>query len=442
MQPLYMSLLLIVAFVPALSACATYAPAPLGTTPPVASLSATVKRSYLASVTIDLSRPLDSNAVATVAVIANPDLKALRARADVTGAQAFSAGLLPDPTFSAGADAVLSGPDTKTNLTAALGLNLNDLRTRGVVRTKAQAENSQARLDLAWSEWQTSGQARLQAVRIQRLELQLLLNAASRKAQENLLERTARAAGRGDIGGDQLQVARAAAATATEAHSATERGLATARLELTRLLGLPPQTTLTLAPAPLPDAPPSAETLVTLALAERSDLAALRAGYTAQEAALHKAVMDQFPALNLTINGNRDSADNSLVGPAVDFTLPLWNRNQGGIAVERATRAAMKAEYDARLFQTCAEITAAVDDINRLRLQRDRLLVDLPEVQNFADSTGKAADHGDLSPATAEAAGQALRDKQLQISQAEQDIAELTISLELLTGTPQGRWPK
>ena len=150
--------------------------------------------------------------------------------------------------------------------------------------------------------------------------------------------------------------------------------------------------------------------------------------------------MDQFPALNLTINGNRDTSDNVTLGPTIDFILPLWNRNQGGIAVERATRDALKSEYDARLFQTRAEITAAVDDIVVLRAQRDRLLADLPAVQAFADATAKAATQGDLSPATAEAAAQTLRDKQGQIGQAERDIAELTISLELLTGTPQGLW--
>ena len=439
-----------VVMVAALSGCARYAPDPLGATPEAttpeattsAALSSGASRPYLTPVTIDLSQPLDGNAVATVAVIANPDLKALRARAEVSGAQAFSAGLLPDPTFSAGADAVLSGPDTKTNLTAALGLDLNALRTRGVVRAQAQAESRQVRLDLAWSEWQMSGQARLQAVRIGMLERQLAVNAASLEAQDSLLERTSRAAGRGDVAGDQLQTTRAGAAAAREAYNTTERNLTAARLELTRLLGLPPETPLRLASSALPDAPPAADVLVSLAIAGRSDLAALREGYAAQEARLHKAVLDQFPALNLTINANRDSADNMLVGPAVDFTLPLWNRNRGGIAVERTTRAALKAEYDARLFQTRAEIAAAANEIMRLRAQRDSLLADFPAARAFADATGNAVKHGDLSPATAEAAAQTLRDRQGQIYQAEQDIAELTISLELLTGMPQGRWPK
>ena len=425
----------------AIAGCAHYAPQPLDTAPPATELGGSVARPYLTPVTIDLARPLDGNAIATIAVIANPDLKALRARAQIADAQAFSAGLLPDPTFSAEGDALLSGPDSLANLAAGLGLDLNALRTRGVARARSQSESRQVRLDLAWSEWQTSGQARLQAVRIQALQGQLAIDAASRDAQNDLLVRTQRAAGRGDVAGDQLQTARAGAADAVVKYDATERSLTAARLELTRLLGLPPQTPLVLAAPPLSPPVPPAERLVLLALANRSDLAALRQGYDAQESGLRQAVLDQFPALNLTINVNRDTSDNVTLGPLIDFTLPLWNRNRGGIAVERATRDALKAEYAARLFQTRAEITAAVADIALLRDQRDRLLADMPAVQAFAGATGRAAERGDLSPVTAEAAAQTLRDKQGQVAQAEQDIAELTISLELLTGTPHALWP-
>ncbi len=41
---------------------------------------------------------------------------------------------------------------------------------------------------------------------------------------------------------------------------------------------------------------------------------------------------------------------------------------------------------------------------------------------------------------TAETTEQVVRDGLSQLSRADQDIAELTISLELLTGTPQEEW--
>jgi outer membrane protein, heavy metal efflux system len=375
-------------------------------------------------------------------VVANPDLKAQRARAGVNDAQVFAARLLPDPTFSIGASPVLSGSDPFLDIASALGLDINALRTRGARVAQARAAARQVRLDLAWAEWQTAGQARLQAVRIQGLEASLTLATAGRATVQFLLDRTLRAAGRGDLSADQVQAARVGAFDAQERVRTAERDLTTARFELTKLLGLPPSWPLSLAPIALPLAPPDAGALFALTRDARADLQALRAGYDAQEAAVRKAVLDQFPNLTLTLNANRDSAGNALFGPAVDFTLPLWNRNRGGIAVERATRDALRAEYDARLFQTRAEIAAAVGGLAVARRQYDAVTRDLPALEKFAAANRRAADRGDLARATAETAEQALHDKRMLRAQAAQDIAEQTIALELLTGTPMEDWPR
>ena len=169
---------------------------------------------------------------------------------------------------------------------------------------------------------------------------------------------------------------------------------------------------------------------------------ALQAGYGAQEAALHKAILDQFPNLMLTINAGRDSAGNTLAGPAVSFDLPIWNRNRGVIAAERATREAMRTEYDARLFQTRAEIAAAVGGIAIARHQRSAVVADLPALTRFAEATRRATTRGDLPLATAETAEQAVRDKQVLLAQSDQASAEQLIALELLTGTLNETWTR
>jgi outer membrane protein TolC len=442
---------ILLAVLPAAWSCAVYRPEPLGSADttlaaPVAAVLArnaqAIDRPFLTPATIDLARPLDFNGVATLAVLSNPDLAAQRLRAGVADAQAFAAGLLPDPTFSFGADKVLSGPDTMLGLSSSLGFNLAALRARGVTRAQARAEARRVSLDLAWAEWQTSGQARIQAARIGALERSVALARASRDANQALLDRMLRAAGRGDILPDQVQGARVAAFDSADRLRTSEKELAAARLELARLIGLPPGYALQLAPAPMAPAPPDAAALYTIALRERTDLQALRAGYAAQEAAVHKAVLDQFPTLDLTVTGARDTAGNLTLGPAVALTLPLWNRNRGGIAVEKATRTALKAEYEARLFQTRAEIAAAVDGLRVLREQRGAILRNLPALQRFAAANRRAADRGDLAQNTALTAEQALRDQQILLAQAERDISEQTIALELLTGVPQEAWTR
>ena len=432
-----------------LAGCATYAPLPLDEapavlSPPVAAILArdatAIDRPYLKPFALDLTQPLDANGIAVLAVIANPDLKAQRTRAGVADAQSFAAGLLPDPTFSFGIDHILSGPDPFDNIAGSLGFDLNALRNHAAVSAKARADAKQVRLDLAWAEWQAAGQARIQAVHVMGLERTVALNQASYRGTQSLLDRTLRASGRGDLSGDQVQAARTAVLDATDRYRISERDLAAARFELARLVGLQPGSAIRLAPAALPGDALDAARLFALAETGRSDLQALRAGYSAQEAAVRKAVLDQFPTLDLTINGARDTGGNKLLGPSIGFTLPLWNRNRGGIAVERATREALKAEYEARLFQTRAEIAAAVGGIGVARHQRQDLVANLPALARFAAASRRAADRGDLAPATAETAEQALRDKQALLTQSEQDIGEQMIALELLTGAPREAW--
>ncbi|CAN5242380.1 TolC family protein [soil metagenome] len=429
-----------------LGGCAHYAPDPLPVTLEAAPLPSgpIFVRNYTeardAPLAIDLAAPLSEAAIASLAVVANPDLKAQRTRAGVSDAQVFAAGLMPDPTISLGIDHLLSGTDPVDALTSALGLDINALRTRAAVRQKAQSEQRQVHTDLLWAEWQTAGQARLQAIRIDALERRFALAEQGRNAADNLLTRYAAAAGRGDVAADPLQTARIAASDAADVARQAEKDLATARLELNRLLGLPPTTMLMIAPMLGADATPDGDRLFAIAQNERADLRALRDGYAAQEAALRKAVLDQFPKLDLTINGGRDTAKNVTLGPAIGFTLPLWNRNRGGIALEKATREALKAEYEARLFQTRADIAAAVRALTIAQGQYAAQQTSLISATRFAMASRKAASRGDLSDASAQAAEQVARDRQLLSAQSAQDMAEQMIALELLTGVPREQW--
>ena len=56
-------------------------------------------------------------------------------------------------------------------------------------------------------------------------------------------------------------------------------------------------------------------------------------------------------------------------GFGVTIDLPLFDRNQGAIAVEDATRTKLFDEYVARLFEARGEIARIVADMNSLRRQ-------------------------------------------------------------------------
>ena len=432
-----------------LSGCAQYRPSPLPkpavvlSAPDLSIVSADaqkIDRPYLVPEAIDLSKPLTPNALAILAVLLNPDLKALRAKNGVTEAQAFAAGLLPDPTFQASFDKLITGPDSYNGLGAQIGFDLTQLRTRAATRASGEASKRQVRLDLAWAEWQAAGQARLLGMRIIALTDQLAIALKSVETAQRLFEASSRAAGRGDISGTDLDSRRQSLLDASSKARIAEHDLIAARSDLNKQLGLPPETHLTLARPPARRVSPNAAAIVRKAMVDRLDLQALRAGYEVAEAGLHVAVLEQFPNLSITLAGARDTANNWTVGPQVGFTLPLWNRNRGNIAIASATREQLKAEYEARLFQTRAEIAAAVAGIASEQHQKADLLSQMPALSRYAEATRRAAQRGDLSQATADAAAQAVRDRQFSLAQLDQQITEQSIALELLSGSLSQGW--
>ena len=160
------------------------------------------------------------------------------------------------------------------------------------------------------------------------------------QSAEKMFAAVSRAAGRGDVSATDLDARRQTLVDAQSKLRQAQTSLVTARTDLDKQLGLPPEMKLVLAPPDPSPVPPPAEALVSQAINRRLDLQALRAGYQAAEADLHKAVLEQFPNLTLALAGASDTANNKTIGPVVSFTLPLWNRNRGNIAIANATQGA------------------------------------------------------------------------------------------------------
>lgn len=427
-----------------LSACAGYAPAPLASgadavlTGPdlraVAAAALDLHHPRLRPVVIDLSNPLTPEALGLIAVIANPDLKAARIKAKVSDAQVFAAGLLPDPVITVGYDRLLSGPDHTDPLIGQLALDLMAFRDRGVTRAAARAAGEQARLDLAWQEWQIAGQARLLAARIAALEQIHAIDQDSRSNADRMLDAVLAAAARSDIKADEVEARRIAASDASDKTRQAERDLGAARQDLNRLLGLAPEARLRIAPAPPPAPPADAQALFARARTQRLDLLALAAGYDSQEAQVRKAVLDQFPNLQLTLTRQVDTTGNQLLGPSVNFTLPVWNRNQGGIAVAKATREQLRAEYAARVYAARADIAALVEGLAIARRQRAEAAAQVGPIGRIVDATRAAAARGDVALALAQTARQSLADKQLALAVLDQSIAEQSVALDIAVG--------
>jgi outer membrane protein TolC len=395
----------------------------------------------LAPLTLNFTEPLTPDAVAVIAVLANPGLRALRSGQQLADAQAFAAGLLPDPQLNFGLDNVVSPKNQGLigGTTAGLSLDvLGALATRRVDSKIARATAQQTRLDIAWQEWTTAGQARLLAIRLPALQQAARFTEDARNLADNLLQRTLQAAARGDLRADELAVQRIAAADASARFQAAARDADATRLELNRLLGLAPEEILRLSePAELkPWVTPQLATLFAAARGARLDLQAFAAGYASQEATLRRAVLGQYPRLGIALNRSRDTSDVRTQGPSVSFDLPLWNRNRGVIAVAAATRDQMRNEYLARLHQTRADIAALIAALNRDEPARVALAAQLPDLDRVAAALADAARRGDATLVVAAAAQATALDKKLAFIALTQACAEQRLALALAIGQP------
>ncbi len=418
--------------------CATYAPAPLDSASIDRSSSAGEKSEAGRSIDIDMSQPLSADDLAVIAVLTNPDLMAMRARQGVGEAQIFAAGLRPDPTFSFGADAVLSGgAGLVTALASSLAVDLAPSGQRQAKVRVAQADLASLRKDIAWAEWLAGEQARLLAVRIIHLDDLVAMATELQKITEAELGHVSHAVSTGDLSASELEARRLADADATSRLLTFQQQRLAAKQDLNRVLGIEPGAAVAIAASdPLVPDNLDASQLFERAVEERTDLQALRSAYESQEAKLHAAVLGQYPAPNLAVNAARDTGNVKTLGPAVSFTLPLWNRNRGAIAVETATRDQLRAEYEARLQTVRADIASALGALQLLKRQHDELKRELAPLKPQAEAAARAAARGDISASAAAATHLAVLDKNIALGDLNRTYAEQIIALEITIGQP------
>lgn len=427
-----------------LLACASYAPKPLPTQAHWSSRAdlridaREIALPALAAQRIDLNAPLTMRAVAALAVLNDPSLRASRDQAGVAQAQAFAAGLLPDPQFSASREVPQgqSGGATTTAYNLGLSLDLSRLITRGAAVAAARASLRQIDLQILWQEWQIASAAEADYIALVGLRERDAVLGAERSALLERLRRDRAAAAAG------TQPRTTADADLVELQALQQKLADDARQDASRLaaldalLGLRQGTRLRLAGLPRfnPDAVRDAAAALNHLPAFRPDLIGLQAGYESQEQKLREAVLSQFPSVGVEIFRARDTSDVNTVGFGITLSLPILNGSRGAIAVQRATRQALFDAYALRLRKSRAEVEQLLGDIGLLQRQRVALQAALPALREAARATDAALREGDMTLPQAQAQRRALLDQRLSLQANALQIAEQTVALQLLTG--------
>lgn len=138
----------------------------------------------------------------------------------------------------------------------------------------------------------------------------------------------------------------------------------------------------------VPSLPQDAESLLSTALAMRPDL---RAAELAIEAACEREGLarNQFMNLDAVYDANGKGRRGSYEsGPGLRFTIPIFNRNQGGIAIAEAQLEGMARRYVAVRDQVTLDVRTAHTQLEQaqqnLELVRDEILPAIQQAQELA----------------------------------------------------------
>ena len=395
-----------------------------------------LKHPILHPLELDPRQPLSPEAAQILAVLINPVLRADRDRAGVSEAQLIGAGILPNPQLTLSRDFVTSGPGITNPFGIGIAWDFTSLITRGAKRTAAREALESVRIDIAWSEWQAAEAAKAAvfdevAIRAQRrqalaVDQRLKENADVIRGAYERRQRTVL----------DMSAAQSASEAAHASVLALDEQLSHQQRALLRALGLPPDTSVALADLELPPhlRLPPAEDLSRGIETHRLDLVALRHGYQSQEASVRAAVLAQFPKINLGGNRMKDNTDVYTSGFAATVDLPLFDRNQGGISLARATRQKLFDEYVARVYTARSDIDSLLADIDSLTQQIAAADAALPALRQLVETYRRALVEGTVDVLSYYTAWNSLSQKKIAADALKQRLVDQWIALELASG--------
>ena len=382
---------------------------------------------------------LSPDEAAVLAVLANPGLRAVRDQRAIAAGQVLQAGILPNPRLTY-VLSIPTGPVPVGTVTEFVGTVLWDLQTlinRGARVDAAEARAEAVDLDVAWQEWQIAQAAKLAAYRLLTLRYQAQLATELSDFLTENVNQMRQALRRGILTGLELSAAETAHNNARTSMLELEKQVRQQQLAFNRLLGLPPESAIPLErsielPARL--VPPTLEWFLDGLEDRRLDLVALRQGYDSQEATVRAAILSQFSNITIGVYDKRDLESFYRLGPQVSADLPIFNRNQGNIAIERATRQKLLDEYTNRVFQTRNDIAKLLVTIYWLNDQVATAQAGKPILQKLVVTLREALRQGQATVVLYYNALINLTAQQIQILTYQQQLIDTLITLELETG--------
>jgi outer membrane protein TolC len=431
--------------------CAIYHPQPLDSASVEAALqppklaavqiaAAKIDHPLLKPIAIDGRDGFSPDEIAVMVVIVSPELRALRDQRGVANAQVLQAGILPNPQFGYTLDQLQAHTDPTLVNGRSYGLSwdVTSLLVHHDAVAAAKASGAALDLSIAWQEWQAAQDARLRAFRLLSLDQRLPL---AREIEDDLADNvklTQQAMAHGQKTSLDLTTATEAWTQAQNNRFALEQQITAERAALNLALGQPADAPLRLKPAavfPVLSADVAPDLLQGLEK-RRLDLVALTLGYKSEEATLRAAVIAQFPKIGLSIAKGNDTSNVHTISYGVTVDIPVFDRNQGQIAIGRATRQQLFDEYIARVAEARAEVIQILADLDVARAQLQTVNESLPQTEQLVDSLTKEFTARNADVLAYRDARGTLATRRMEQIQLQQSLLELGVALEIATGRP------
>ncbi len=347
----------------------------------------------------DYSDGLSADEAAGLATVLNPDLRAFQLNKQIAEGQLVAAGLLPNPEIDLKWLAVLGGGPSSGELDFLFDL------TGALLTRKPRIEWAHIRLEevhweVADQEWQLVNEVRLNFIELLYWDRTLELNQQQYVLLSRLLQIIQRQRAAGDATDLDVVLAEVELADIERQGKRLTGHRQRALQQFNRLIGVPPNhpTRLQIPEQPLAYEPQTEDLqkMTEQLLVRRPDLLQAEQAYLGSEKELQLAVIQQFPGIRLGPSYERGEGEN-LLGGIVSVEIPVFDRNQGQVAVTTAQREQQRRAYVALLHQARAEL---YDAWNRLQSLEDELHLYFsdvaPRLQRSLDLTEAAFDAGNL----------------------------------------------
>jgi cobalt-zinc-cadmium efflux system outer membrane protein len=388
---------------------------------------------------LDPRRGIGPDEAAAIALYSNPALRAIRDRRGLAVAQVIQAGILPNPVVSYARDFVTGGSTagTRDGYTFSAGWEFSALIPFLPKQTAARKNFRSVDLDVAWQEWQIAVNARTAVYRVLGLDAQV---GRAREATSGL-EKSAEAMRKAVDAHEKTVLDLAAAESASQDSRATMLGLEQEfekqRLGLNKILGAEPEIRIELrAGLTLPKhlEPPAERELISDLESRRLDLLGLQRGYESQDATVRAAILAQFPKMSVAFTKATDTTNVQTTGFNIAVDVPIFDRNQGVIATERATRQRLRDEYNERAFEARSDIATAIADIGSLDRQIAAAEEALPLLEKLVSSAQTAVEQHNADVLSYYTARNNLLQKRIQLIKLQEQLLEANTALEIASG--------